>query len=62
MLTYAVRLSTLIREKLARDEEGATAVEYGLIVSLIAAAIVAVVTQVGQKLVGTFQNVITNLP
>ena len=39
-----------------RDDRGATAVEYGLIVTFIALAIVAAVTTLGSKLVTAFQN------
>lgn len=37
-----------------RDEEGATAVEYGLIAALIAAAIAVTVSGLGTKLVNAF--------
>lgn len=40
-----------------RDEEGATAVEYGMIVALIAAVIVAVVTTLGTKIQAAFQTI-----
>lgn len=40
-----------------RDEEGASAVEYGLLVALIAAVIVGVVTALGLTLQGVFTNV-----
>ena len=40
--------------QLTRDEEGATALEYGLIASLIAAVIVGAVTALGTKVSGTF--------
>jgi len=40
-----------------RDEEGATAVEYGLIVGLIAAVIIAVVTGTGTNLNSLFSKV-----
>ena len=40
-----------------RDESGATAIEYGLIASLIAVAIIFTVTLVGQDLTATFQSV-----
>ena len=43
----------------AKDERGATAVEYGLLVSLIAVAIVIVVTALGGKLNATFNTVVT---
>jgi pilus assembly protein Flp/PilA len=35
------RIAAAIQSRLVRDEEGATAVEYGLIVGLIAIAIIA---------------------
>lgn len=41
------------------DEEGATAVEYGIMVALIAAAIVVVVTGLGTSLNGIFGDVTT---
>lgn len=40
------------------DEEGATAVEYGLIVALIAAVIVTVVFLLGGKITDAFQSVV----
>jgi pilus assembly protein Flp/PilA len=46
----------LIR-RFARDESGATAIEYGLIAAGISIAIVAVVQTVGTSLVGTFTQV-----
>lgn len=39
-----------------KDESGASAVEYGLLVSLIAVAIIVAVTTLGQNLSGTFTN------
>lgn len=40
-----------------RDEEGATAVEYGLIVALIAAVIVTVVSTLGTEINAAFTKV-----
>ena len=45
-----------------RDENGATAIEYGLIAALIAVVIIAAVTLVGQKLTNTFNSVGNTLP
>ncbi len=45
-----------------KDEEGVTAIEYGLIAALIAVLIVAAVTAIGLKLQGTFQTVDSALP
>lgn len=44
-----------------KDESGATAIEYGLIASLIAVAIVAILTTVGSSLTNVFTKVSTNL-
>ena len=51
-------------EKLIRffkDEEGATAVEYGMIVALIAAVIVFVVSQLGTAIQAAFQSIVDAL-
>jgi len=40
-----------------KSEKGATAIEYGLIASLIAVAIVAALTALGGSLTGTFAKV-----
>jgi pilus assembly protein Flp/PilA len=44
-----------------KDEEGATAVEYGIMVAAIAAIIVAVVFSVGDSVLGAFTAVDTAL-
>ncbi len=49
-----------MKEKLLRflkDEEGATAVEYGIMVALIAAVIITAVTSIGDTLNNTFTSV-----
>lgn len=43
--------------KLAPNDRGATAIEYGLIAALIAVAAITAMTAVGSKLTGTFTNV-----
>jgi len=57
-------MKTLLRKIVAfiNDEEGASAVEYGLLVGLIAVAIIVAVTALGQKLVVLFNNVTAALP
>jgi len=45
-----------------KDESGATAIEYGLIVALIAVVIITAVTTLGTKLSNTFSNVGIKLP
>ena len=44
-----------------KDESGVTAIEYGLIASLIAVAVITTVTLVGTNLTTTFNTVATNL-
>ena len=51
-------------QKLVRffnDESGATAIEYGLIASLIAVAIIGAVTTLGTKTASTFSSVSAQL-
>lgn len=46
---------------LLKDESGATAIEYGLIASLIAVAIITGATTLGTNLGSTFTNLSTNM-
>ncbi len=55
MLQLFTTLQAIFADR--KNDEGATAVEYGLIVALIAAVIVAVVGLVGQDVLGGFQTV-----
>jgi pilus assembly protein Flp/PilA len=45
----------------ARNESGATAIEYGLIAGLVAVAIITAVTAVGADVSGVFDKVSTKL-
>ncbi|MGZ4508131.1 MAG: Flp family type IVb pilin [Blastococcus sp.] len=45
-----------------REEKGATAVEYGLMVGLIAVVIIAAVTLLGTQLQGLFTTIANALP
>ena len=45
-------------QELRSDERGATAVEYGLLVALIAAVIVIVVATLGTEIKNAFQSVV----
>jgi pilus assembly protein Flp/PilA len=47
--------------KLIRNEEGATAIEYGLIAALISVAAIAAMQGIGTKLNSTFNNVSSQL-
>lgn len=47
--------------KLLRDEQGATAIEYGLIATLIAVAAIVAMQSLGNELSTTFNTVDTKL-
>ena len=52
-------LSTIV--KVLRNEDGATAIEYGLIAALIAVAAVTVMVTVGTNLKSTFSTIAAHL-
>ncbi len=49
-------------KKFLADEEGATAVEYGLIAALIAVVIIGSVTDIGTRLKAVFTTIMNALP
>jgi pilus assembly protein Flp/PilA len=55
-------LYTNLAIRLRREEKGATAVEYGIMVGLIAVVIIAVVVILGPQLAAMFQGVSDSLP
>jgi pilus assembly protein Flp/PilA len=57
MLKVLVSLQNFLAEPMRRDDRGATAVEYGLILVFIAVVIIAGLTLLGTKLLGLFNNV-----
>jgi pilus assembly protein Flp/PilA len=60
MLRYYVCIVNFVTQPLYRDR-GATAVEYGLMVALIAAVIVLAVTALGGKLKTVFNGISTSV-
>jgi pilus assembly protein Flp/PilA len=57
MSKYIGYVQNMITRPLCRGDRGATAVEYGLMVALIAAVIVAAVALIGTNLTSTFNSV-----
>jgi pilus assembly protein Flp/PilA len=57
MLKHLVKFQ--VRAAQLRDERGATAVEYGLMVALIAIAIIVAVTTLGDNLSALFDDTAT---
>ena len=52
---------TKIERDFWRDEGGATAIEYGLIASLISIVAITAFRKVGSKLISTFNDIAQNL-
>lgn len=48
---------TKILARFAKDESGATAIEYGLIAALIALAVIGGATTIGSQLKATFKTI-----
>lgn len=48
---------TNLLSRFAKDESGATAIEYGLIAAIISVAIIAALQGVKGNLVGTFESI-----
>ena len=57
-----VTLAAFAKDRLQREEKGATAVEYGLMVGLIAVVIIAAVVLLGNKLNDLFTSIGNALP
>ena len=55
------RPNMTIIKKIFKNEDGATAIEYGLIAALIAVAAITGMTSLGTSLGGRFNNVSNNL-
>ena len=55
------RIGVTLQSKLVSDEKGATAVEYGLIVGLIAVVIIGAVGTLGGTLLGWFNDINSGL-
>ena len=56
-----LQMITFFQSRLVRDERGATAVEYGLMVALIAVVIIGAVIALGGALDDTFTEVGTEV-
>jgi pilus assembly protein Flp/PilA len=57
MLKLFVSAVNFVAAPLRRDDRGATAVEYGLIVALIAAVIIGIVATLGGQIASAFSDV-----
>ncbi len=63
MKTLAIKAHMLMLQKQAemKNDRGATAVEYGLIVALIAVVIIVAVALLGNNLLGVFNKVASSV-
>ena len=55
---YLTTLVFVAQQRLGKGTKGATAVEYGLLVALIAAVLITVVTTLGTTIQGEFQKIV----
>jgi pilus assembly protein Flp/PilA len=58
-VNWSVQMTNFLNasRRFLKDEEGVTAIEYGLIAALIAVVIIAAVTVVGENLTTVFEDV-----
>jgi pilus assembly protein Flp/PilA len=56
LFAHMFALSVITKDRLTSEDRGATAVEYGLLVGLIAVVIIAAVTTLGTKLTALFSS------
>lgn len=61
MLAIYAALHTFVTTRFTREEKGATAVEYGIMVALIAVVIIAAVATLGTELNTDFTAIVTRL-
>lgn len=61
MLNALLFVQNFFGQRVRRDDRGVTAVEYGLILALIAGAIMATVFALGGVLNGVFNGIITQI-
>jgi pilus assembly protein Flp/PilA len=58
---YLTTLAFYAGQRLGKATKGATAVEYGLLVALIAAVIITLVGTLGGQIKAAFQTIVTGL-
>lgn len=61
MLMFLASMQNTVAQRLHRDDRGATAVEYGLIIALVAVAIVVGLTALGTNLGTLFSTIATKI-
>ncbi len=60
-VSFVTTALAMLQGRLDRNDKGATMVEYGLIVALIAVVVIAAVTLLGTQISSLFQSVSTSL-
>jgi pilus assembly protein Flp/PilA len=61
MLMFLMNLQNFLAQPLRRDDRGATAVEYGLLVALIAVVVAIAAIPLGNAIATVFSNVTSHL-
>jgi pilus assembly protein Flp/PilA len=62
LLVSMIAFTAGIKTRLTREEKGATAVEYGIMVALIAVVIIVAVTLLGKQVDAAFDSITSKLP
>ena len=60
-LKEALRALPTVRARLGKGQEGATMVEYAILVALIAVAVIITIVTLGQQINNVFENITTQL-
>ena len=58
MLQFFITLSNLVNDRIERDDKGATMVEYGLMVSLIAVVVAVGAAALGTRIDALFDTIL----
>jgi len=61
MLSSFAYVTSVLTDRLRRDDRGATMVEYGLMLALIAVVCVVIVGTIGTNLLGVFTTIANNV-
>ena len=61
LYTTLYTLAAFTADRVKKEAKGATAVEYGLMVGLIAVVIIGAVTLLGTELMGMFNDIVVGL-
>jgi pilus assembly protein Flp/PilA len=62
LMVSMIAFTAGIKTRLTREEKGATAVEYGIMVALIAVVVIGAVSLLGNQILAAFNSITSVLP